>query len=100
MQRYIISRILLMIPTLLGVAIISFALLRMVPGDIVTLKLAGDGGRVDEKVLQQERARLGLDKPIPQQFAELDSRRGATSTSASRCGPAGRSSRRSGSGWS
>ena len=48
MHRYIINRILLMIPTLLGVAIISFVLLRMVPGDIVLLKLAGDGGRVDE----------------------------------------------------
>jgi hypothetical protein len=31
-------------------------------------KLAGDGGQVDEKVLQQERARLGLDKPIALQF--------------------------------
>src|SRR5215204_2457359 len=68
MHRYIIKRILLMIPTLLGVAIISFVLLRMVPGDIVLLKLAGDGGRVDEALLQQERAKLGLDKPIPQQF--------------------------------
>jgi peptide/nickel transport system permease protein len=68
MHRYVINRILLMIPTLLGVAIISFVLLRMVPGDIVLLKLAGDGGRVDEAVLQQERAKLGLDKPMHQQF--------------------------------
>jgi peptide/nickel transport system permease protein len=67
-HRYIINRVLLMIPTLLGVAIISFVLLRMVPGDIVLLKLAGDGGRVDEVVLQQERAKLGLDKPMAQQF--------------------------------
>ena len=70
MYRYIISRILLMIPTLLGVAIITFVLLRVVPGDIVLLKLAGDGGRIEESVLQQERARLGLDKPIPLQFVE------------------------------
>jgi peptide/nickel transport system permease protein len=68
MHRYIINRLLLMIPTLLGVAIISFVLLRMVPGDIVLLKLAGDGGQVDERVLQQERARLGLNQPLPQQF--------------------------------
>lgn len=59
-----------MIPTLFGVALITFVLLRVVPGDIVLLKLAGDGGRVDETVLQQERARLGLDKPIPLQFVE------------------------------
>jgi peptide/nickel transport system permease protein len=69
-HRYIINRILLMIPTLFGVAIITFVLLRMVPGDIVLLKLAGDGGRVDESVLQQERAKLGLDKPIPLQFVD------------------------------
>jgi peptide/nickel transport system permease protein len=68
--RYIISRILLMIPTLFGVAVITFVLLRVVPGDVVLLKLAGDGGRVDETVLQQERARLGLDKPIAQQFVD------------------------------
>jgi peptide/nickel transport system permease protein len=70
MYRYIIKRILLMIPTLFGVALITFVLLRMVPGDIVQLKLAGDGGRVDESVLQQERARLGLDKPVALQFIE------------------------------
>jgi peptide/nickel transport system permease protein len=57
-----------MIPTLLGVAVITFVLLRVVPGDIVLLKLAGDGGSVDETVLQAERARLGLDKPIAVQF--------------------------------
>jgi peptide/nickel transport system permease protein len=70
MHRYILNRILLMIPTLFGVAIITFVLLRIVPGDVVLLKLAGDGGRVEESVLQQERARLGLDKPMPLQFVD------------------------------
>src|SRR5919198_1735979 len=70
MHQYVLRRIVLMVPTLLGVAIITFVLLRMVPGDIVLLKLAGDGGRVDESVLQAERARLGLDKPILQQFVD------------------------------
>jgi peptide/nickel transport system permease protein len=70
MHRYIINRILLMIPTLFGVAIITFVLLRVVPGDVVLLKLAGDGGRVEESVLQQERAKLGLDKPILVQFVD------------------------------
>jgi peptide/nickel transport system permease protein len=68
--RYIASRLLLMIPTLLGVAIITFVLLRVFPGDIVLLKLAGEGGRVDPVVLEQERARLGLNKPIPEQFLD------------------------------
>jgi peptide/nickel transport system permease protein len=69
-HRYIINRLLLMIPTLFGVAVITFVLLRMVPGDVVLLKLAGDGGQVDAATLQQERARLGLDKPMAQQFAD------------------------------
>src|SRR5260370_34109189 len=59
-----------MIPTLFGVALITFVLLRVGPGDVVLLKLAGDGGRVDESVLQAERARLGLDKPIAVQFVD------------------------------
>ena len=70
MQAYIIRRILLMIPTLLGVAIITFILLRMVPGDIVALKLTGDGGSVPQEVIAAERTRLGLDKPMIQQFFE------------------------------
>jgi peptide/nickel transport system permease protein len=70
MQRYVISRLLLMIPTLLGVAIITFILLRMVPGDVVQLKLMGEGGNVAPEVVQAERARLGLDKPLLQQFFE------------------------------
>jgi peptide/nickel transport system permease protein len=69
-HRYVINRLLLMLPTLLGVALITFVLLRMIPGDIVLLKLAGDGGRVDPAVLEQERARLGLDRPVAQQFVE------------------------------
>ena len=68
MQRYVVNRVLLMIPTLLGVAIITFLLLRMFPGDIVQLKLSGDGGVVAPEVLQSERARLGLDKSLPEQF--------------------------------
>lgn len=68
MLRYTINRILLMIPTLLGVAVLVFLLLRMMPGDIVELRFLMDGGQVSAEVLAQERARLGLDKPLVQQF--------------------------------
>jgi peptide/nickel transport system permease protein len=70
MHRYIASRLLLMVPTLLGVAVITFVLLRMVPGDVVQLKLAGDGGQVAPEVLEQERVRLGLNKPMIVQFVD------------------------------
>src|SRR5688500_10835398 len=70
MHRYVANRLLLMIPTLLGVAIITFVLLRVVSGDVVQLKLAGDGGQVAPEVLDQERARLGLNKPMGVQLVD------------------------------
>jgi peptide/nickel transport system permease protein len=68
MLRYTINRILLMIPTLFGVAVLVFLLLRIMPGDIVELRFLMEGGQVSPEVLALERARLGLDKPPWQQF--------------------------------
>jgi peptide/nickel transport system permease protein len=68
MLRYTINRLLLMIPTLFGVAVLVFVLLRMMPGDIVELRFLMDGGQVSEETLQAERVRLGLDKPLALQF--------------------------------
>jgi peptide/nickel transport system permease protein len=70
MLRYIAGRIALMVPTLVGVAVITFFVLRVVPGDIVEVKMRGDGQAVSEEVIARERARLGLDRPLPQQFAD------------------------------
>jgi peptide/nickel transport system permease protein len=65
--RYLIRRILLMIPTLLGAAVLVFVLMRAVPGDIVQMRFAGAPGAT-EAVLDVERAKLGLNKPAWQQF--------------------------------
>jgi peptide/nickel transport system permease protein len=70
MLRYTINRILLMIPTLIGVAVLVFFMLRVVPGDIVEVKLRGDGGNVTQEVVDQERKRLGLDRPVLIQFKD------------------------------
>jgi len=70
MFRYAARRIALMIPTLLGVALLTFFMLRVIPGDVVEVKLRADGGYVTEEILQRERARLGLDKPLPAQFVD------------------------------
>lgn len=69
MQRYIIKRFLLMIPTLLGVAVLVFVLMRVVPGDIVELRYTLEGTAVSDELLANERTRLGLDKPVVEQFA-------------------------------
>ena len=58
-----------MIPTLLGVATVVFVLMRLIPGDIVELRLAGEGAFVSDEMLDMERARLGLDQPMFKQFA-------------------------------
>jgi peptide/nickel transport system permease protein len=68
--RYIANRLLLVVPTLIGVAILTFFLLRVVPGDIVEVKLRGDGMFVSQEVLQRERAKLGLDRPLSTQFLD------------------------------
>ncbi len=69
MLRFALRRIALMVPTLLGVAILTFFLLRVVPGDVVELKLRADGGSVTREIVAAERTRLGLDRPLPAQFA-------------------------------
>jgi len=68
MWRYILKRVLLMIPTLLGVAVLIFFLMRVVPGDIVELRFAGESAFAQKENLDKERARLGLDQPIWRQF--------------------------------
>jgi peptide/nickel transport system permease protein len=70
MWRYILARLLLMIPTLVGVAVLTFLLLRVVPGDVVTLKYAGEGAFVPHETIEAERARLGLDQPLWRQFVD------------------------------
>ena len=68
MRRYVAGRLLLMIPTLVGVAILTFVIMRMVPGDIVALKYAGSP--VPQSVIDEERHQLGLDKPMWAQFTD------------------------------
>lgn len=68
MHRYILKRLLLMIPTLFGVAVLVFLMLRVAPGDIVELKYAGTGAFAPKEAIERERAQLGLDKPLWRQF--------------------------------
>ncbi len=70
MQKYILTRLLLMIPTLLGVAILIFLLLRVIPGDIVELRYAGTSTHVPQETIDKERALLGLNKPLGDQFVD------------------------------
>ena len=66
MQRYILRRLLLTIPALLGVTIIVSAMVRLLPGDAVTLMLQDYGGYA--KNADDLRAKLGLSRPFPVQY--------------------------------
>ncbi|GBE42022.1 glutathione transport system permease protein GsiC [bacterium BMS3Bbin10] len=68
MWQYILKRLFLMIPTLLGAAILIFFLLRLIPGDVCEIKLAGAGLYVDQEQIDICRKNLGLDQPILVQF--------------------------------
>ena len=67
---YVIRRLILVIPTLVGVAIAVFFLIRVMPGDVVVVKLRADGAAISEETIQAERKRLGLDKPLYAQFVD------------------------------
>ena len=59
-----------MIPTLLGVAILVFLMLRMMAGDPVEVMLRGEGANVPQEIIEAERIRLGLDQPLIIQFGK------------------------------
>jgi peptide/nickel transport system permease protein len=67
---YIVRRLFLVIPTLVGVAVAVFFLIRVMPGDVVVVKLRADGAAISEETIQAERKRLGLDKPLYSQFVD------------------------------
>ncbi|HUG36563.1 MAG TPA: ABC transporter permease, partial [Candidatus Limnocylindrales bacterium] len=69
MHTYILKRLLLIVPTLLGVASLVFVIMRVIPGDVALLILGGDdGGQIEEAQLAAIRAKLGLDQPLVVQF--------------------------------
>ena len=71
MHQYILKRLLLMIPTLLGAGLLVFVLLRMIPGDVCVLRMAGGAGYVDPKAIALCRTELGLDRPHVVQFLDF-----------------------------
>ncbi|MGF3499636.1 MAG: ABC transporter permease [Candidatus Methanosuratincola sp.] len=65
MTSYILRRLFLMLPVLLGISVTVFSLIRLIPGDPVDLLLGQD---YKKEVAEQLRAQLGLDKPVYAQY--------------------------------
>ena len=68
MLKYIAGRLVLLVPVLLGISIVTFALIRLAPGDAVLIALGADSRASPEQVAAIRRA-YGLDQPVPVQYA-------------------------------
>jgi peptide/nickel transport system permease protein len=71
MYRYIISRILLVFPTLIGAAALVFLLMRLVPGDICLVRLGSGGTSFTQASLATCHAEIGIDRPWILQFLDF-----------------------------
>ena len=67
MGRYLLARVALLVPVLIGVSIVTFSLIRLVPGDPVTVVLGPDA-RVTPEQVAAIRTAFGLDEPAPVQY--------------------------------
>src|SRR2546425_422694 len=65
MGRYVLRRLVLALPVLLGVSVAVFLMIELVPGDPATV-LAGDTASADQ--VERIRHDLGLDQPLPVQY--------------------------------
>ena len=70
MSRYIARRVLMLVPMLIGVSLVVFVIMRLIPGDIASIILMGPSGEsgADPKALAELRHKLGLDRPLPLQY--------------------------------
>ena len=68
MGQYIFRRVLMIFPILLGVTIVIFLLIHFAPGDPVTGMIDPTVGNISSEEVAAQRAKLGLDKPLPVQY--------------------------------
>lgn len=68
MSRFIISRLALLIPILIGISLLSFVVINILPGDVAVAMLGVEGAGANEEALNRIRADLGLDRPLHVQY--------------------------------
>lgn len=69
MRKYVIQRVLQLIPVLLGITFLSFAMMRLAGSDAVEELYSNTGTAVSQEVIDAKKAELGLDKPFLEQYA-------------------------------
>jgi peptide/nickel transport system permease protein len=68
MHRYIVTRLLMAIPTLVGAAALVFVLMRLIPGDVCVIRMGAGGAHVDQAAVDLCHRQLGLNDPMIVQF--------------------------------
>jgi peptide/nickel transport system permease protein len=67
MQRFIVQRLLALVPTLFGISIVVFLVMRLIPGDTISAMI-GTQYQLTEAQAAALRAYFGLDKSLPEQY--------------------------------
>ncbi len=70
MIKYIFKRLLQLIPVLIGITFLSFAMMRLAGGDAVTYMYENAGSAVSQEVIDKTRAEYGLDQPFLVQYGK------------------------------
>ena len=68
MRKYIVHRLIQLIPVLIGITFLSFAMMRLAGSDAVEELYSNAGSAVSQEIIDAKRAELGLDKPFLQQY--------------------------------
>ena len=69
MAKYVFKRLLQLIPILIGITFLSFAMMRLAGGDAVTYMYENAGTAVSQEIIDAAKAEYGLDKPFLVQYA-------------------------------
>src|SRR5262245_23250151 len=70
MGRYILRRILISIPVLFGITVVTYAIVSLAPGDPVSALVDPEqAAALGPGWMEQQRAELGLDRPLPVRYA-------------------------------
>jgi peptide/nickel transport system permease protein len=66
--RYILARLILLVPILLGITLLSFTIINILPGDVAEAMLGSEGSNVNPQAIEMLRKDLGLDRPLHVQY--------------------------------
>ncbi|HVM31591.1 MAG TPA: ABC transporter permease, partial [bacterium] len=73
MKKFLLRRLLLMVPMLLGISLISFVIMQLAPGDPASLSVAMNQ-KIDPSYIEKLRASYGLNDPLYVQYGHWLSR--------------------------